>query len=223
MSSFKLYHYINCPFCKPIYYFVNETKLPHEEIHLDLAKKEQRTPEYLSINPFGKVPAIIEQDGFILFESSTVLRYLCNTRDVPDNWYSKDPKKRSQVDLFFDWYQVNVKSFAKYYFTKYPELGYPVDQPENAQSDLEKALDDIQKIFLRNRKYLAGDEISLADIQIIFFFAFLELAGFDVSRFAPIKEWKERVLFTGIKKNYEDYLGAMRQKLEDAKANAQNK
>ena len=167
-ESFKLYISHRCPYCKPIIHFVNNTKLAHEEIQIDLAKGEQRQPEYLAINPFGKVPAIIENDGFILFESSTVLRYLCNTRNVPDHWYPKEPKARSQVDLFFDWFQVGTKTFAQYAFGGIPSMAakFPVigDRLEN----LENTLKELSKNFLRTRKFLAGEEISLADIQIIF-------------------------------------------------------
>ena len=203
---FKLYYSSICPYCKPIYHFVNTTKLPHEAIHLDLKKGEQRTPEYLSINPFGKVPAIVEQDGWILFESSTILRYLCNTRDVPDHWYSKDPRKRSQVDLFFDWFQVGTKNFSSYSFAKVPSWTSKFPCIGDPLENLENSLKDIERNFLRDRKYLAGDEISLADIQIIYFFASLDVVDYELDKFPKLKEWKERVLVSGIKVDYLDYL-----------------
>ena len=218
-SKFKLYYYYMCPYCKPLYYFANATKLSHEAIQIDLSKGEQRTPEYLSINPFGKVPAITEEDGFILFESSTILRYLCNTRDVPDNWYPKDPKKRSQVDLFFDWFQVGTKNFITYAYSKLPSMAGKFPSIGDPLENLENSLREMEKNFLRDRKFLAGDEISLADIQVLFFFGNLELSNYELDKFPSLKEWKERVLSTSIKADYEKYLGdvkAYREKILDA-------
>lgn len=204
-KAFKLYFSHFCPYCKPIYYFVNHTKLPHEEIHIDLLKGENRSPEYLAINPFGRVPAIIEEDGFILFESSTLLRYLCNTRDVPDHWYPKEPRKRSQVDLFFDWFQVATKSFSTYIISHYPHLKNKFPSLGDPLVELEKTLAELEKTFLRDRKFLAGEEISLADIQIIFFFGSLERVGYKLDKFASLQEWKERVLSTPIKEAYQQF------------------
>lgn len=221
---FKLYHFYLCPYCKPLYYFVNTNKLGFEEIHLDLSKGEQRTPEYLKINPFGKVPAIIEEDNFILFESSTILRYLCNTRDVPDHWYSKDPRKRSQVDLFFDWFQVATKAFIKYFYARHPREGSPSPSDiGTAKTELENTLKELEKNFLRDRKFLAGDEISIADIQIIFFFGQLEVLEFDLSNFSNLKDWRERVLSSGIKPNYEDFNEGVKKRIAGSKAAAENK
>jgi len=138
-SEFTLYHFYLCPYCKPICYFIQSTNLPCKQIHLDLRHGEQNSQKYLQINPFGKVPAIIESNGFVLIESSTILRYLCNTRDVPDHWYPKDPRKRAQVDLFFDWYQIGSQAFAKYFMSRLPFLyrRYKLD-PEVTCIELER-------------------------------------------------------------------------------------
>ncbi len=213
-ASFKLYYYNRCPYCKPICYFVNKTKLAHEAIHLDLSKQEHRTPEYLSINPFGRVPAIVENDGFILFESSTVLRYLVNTRDVPDNWYPKDPKKRSQVDLFFDWFQIGTKGIITYAFSKVPTLAAKFPSIGDPLEGLEKNLGEIENTFLKNRKFLAGDEISLADIQLLFFFSNLEYVNYEFDKFPKVKEWKERVLSTDIQADYKQYTSDSKEYLD---------
>jgi len=216
-KSFKLYHYYICPYCKPIFYFVNKTNIPHEKIHLDLLKGEQRTPEYLAINPFGRVPAIVEEDGFVLFESSTVLKYLCNTRDVPDHWYPKDPRKRSQVDLFFDWYQVATKAFSAYFYSQNPDMPNRVPVVEDPLELLEKTLGELQKTFLRDRKFLTGEEISLADIQIIFFFGNLDRVNYELTKFPALKEWKDRVLSTDIKEEYDKYIVESKEGLEKMK------
>jgi len=217
-TPFKLYYYFTCPYCKPIYYFIRKNNLSHEAIHINLAKKEQFSPEFVKINPFSKVPAIIEQNGFILFESSTILRYLCNTRNVPDHWYPKDPQKRAQVDLFFDWYQVGSRMIVKFYISKNPLMYRGVILPEEEITrDVEKALTDLENIFLREKKYLAGDEISVADIQMIFFFGQMDVVGYDISKFLKVVEWKNRILATDIKQDYEDFMTDTKKRREEVK------
>ena len=71
--------------------------------------------------------------------------------------------------------------------------------------ELEASLKEVENTFLRDRKYLAGDEISLADIQLTFFFAMIEVVDFDISRYPKTKEWKERILATNIKIEYKSF------------------
>lgn len=120
--------------------------------------------------------------------------------------------------MFFDWYQSNTKPIAKYY---YAETGLPnnvVPQGYDAVPELETTLKDIETIFLGNRKFLAGDEISLADIQMVFFFVYIEIPGYDLSKFPKAKEWKERVLATNIKVDYQSFYDGQIKRIEAFKA-----
>ena len=135
-----------------------------------------------------------------------MLRYVCNSRSVPDHWYPKDPRKRAQVDLFFDRFQPAVKSIAAYLYQKYPNSPMKVPTVEDPTKLLEKNLGELKRTFLSNRKFLAGDEISLADIQMIFMFSYLDRAEYDLSKHPILKEWKERILTTDVKQQYNKYL-----------------
>jgi len=221
----KLFHSVGCPYCKPIFYLVTETKVDLELVHIDLGKQENKTPEYLAINPFGKVPAIKEEDGFILFESSTLMRYVANSRDVADHWYPKDPKKRSQVDLFQDLFQGLTKFFSRFFTERNPVLPNRFKgQKGDALADLEETLTDINHIFLKNRTFLAADEISIADLQLIFWFGQLELTDYDLgAKFPKVQAWKDAVLATPIKTNYEEYLGQLKARIAKAHAEADAK
>jgi len=205
-SSIKIYYSQNSPYSNPLVYFAKANKIPHELVLVNLYTEEHKSPEYLKINPFGRIPAIVEEDGHSVYESSSILRYLCNTRDVPDHWYPKDPSKRVQVDIFLDWFQPATKIFLAYIYhtlpftaAKYPSFGDPL-------VNLENSLKEMEDIFLRDRKFLAGDEISIADIQIMFFFCNLETLGYELDKFSNVKEWKKRVLETDFKENYDKFL-----------------
>jgi glutathione S-transferase len=62
-------------------WYLEELELPYEFVQLDMQAGEHRQPEYLAINPFGKVPAIVE-DGFALWESGAILLYLSDRHDA---------------------------------------------------------------------------------------------------------------------------------------------
>ena len=53
-----------------------EKELPYELVRIDIAKGEQKSEEYLKMQPFGKVP-VLEDDGFFMYESRAICRYLC--------------------------------------------------------------------------------------------------------------------------------------------------
>eukprot|EP00126_Sphaerothecum_destruens_P009961 Sdes_comp20642_c0_seq3m15833 len=82
--------------------FLRHNQIPFQEIPIRIAKGDTRKPEFLSINPQGKIP-LIDHDGFILTESCAILKYLCSfpSFQVPNDWYpSKDLKKVAKVDEY---------------------------------------------------------------------------------------------------------------------------
>jgi glutathione S-transferase len=71
----KLYDSPECPFCQKTRIVLAEKDLSYETIPVDLKAGEQKRPEYLKINPFGKVPALID-DEVILYDSTIINEYL---------------------------------------------------------------------------------------------------------------------------------------------------
>ncbi len=177
--SLRFYTFDLCPFCRPIKYFFKANNIPHDEKQIDLFKGEHKTEEYKKINPFQRVPAI-DDDGYILFESSTLIRYLANSQPVADHWYPKPPKERAIVDLFFDWYSGNVGNLFKFNLTK---LGYVKNITlDEAREISEKAFKELENVFLSQRKFIASnDNISVADVAVAFHFAGMVDSGFDFS------------------------------------------
>ena len=98
------------------------------------------------------MPAI--SDGDInLFESHTILRYLHETRNLPDHWYPKDPRKRAKVDEYLDWHHNGLRLGAGgYLFRKYlsPLTGKPAPKEAIQESIVifQKALTLMEKYWL---------------------------------------------------------------------------
>ena len=85
-----------------------------------LMKNEHKTPEYTKVNPMQQIPAIYEtdEDGmshpYVLAESSTIMRYLMNTRFAGNPEYdhlypSRDMQARAKVDEYLDWNHVGLR------------------------------------------------------------------------------------------------------------------
>lgn len=76
---------------------------------------EHKQPEFLQINPIGRVPAI-DDNGFKLKESIAILRYLTRKYQVPDHWYPKDSLEQAKVDEFLEWQHLGLRMHLSSYF-----------------------------------------------------------------------------------------------------------
>lgn len=70
------FYYSLAPNPRKVALFLEESGLPYQPIPVDTRKGEQHAPEYLAINPNAKVPAIVDTDGTVVFDSSAILLYL---------------------------------------------------------------------------------------------------------------------------------------------------
>lgn len=71
----KLYDYAQCPFGQKVRIVLAEKELSYELVHVDLRKGDQRRPEFLRMNPFGKVP-VLEDEGTVIYDSTVINEYL---------------------------------------------------------------------------------------------------------------------------------------------------
>jgi len=159
--------------CHGVQTLIAENKLDVTTVVLDLAKGETRTPQFLAINPFHCAPTLEEADGFSLWESNAIMRYLCQTNKL-EKWYPSDPLQRAKIDQALDFRQ------ASYYpvqcaFT-FPGLGFGGTVTDKERRDAVEAVDAISKHYVVDGKFLLGFEHpTLADLAIATAFAHLEV------------------------------------------------
>jgi len=177
----------------------NKAVIPCEEVPVALRKGEHLQEEFTKINPFQKVPAI-EHDNFRLAESVAILRYLCRTFPVDDHWYPKDSKQMARVDEFMSWQHLTLRAHGAMYFrTKVlaPRMtGKPIDEKRAAfhAAELAKVLDQIEQIWLKDRLYVAGKDLSIADLLAVTELEQPGMADLDVREGRPIlTEYMNRV------------------------------
>jgi glutathione S-transferase len=82
---------------------VEELGLPHERVDAGMQYGVTKTPEYLRMNPNSRVPTI-DDDGFVLWESNVIVRYLC-AKHAPGTLWPVDPRARADIDRWMDWQQ----------------------------------------------------------------------------------------------------------------------
>ena len=126
------------------------------------------TAVFLEMNPNGKVPVLIDGDGPAIFEAGAILRYLA-TQYASAPFWPDTPAARAVVDKWAEWATIN---FANYFISdvfwplvRIPPLQRDFSAITAALASIEKDLAVANKI-LATHDYLAGDDFSLADIQL---------------------------------------------------------
>ena len=182
---------------------LEETGLAYEPHLVDIMQNESHTPEFLSLNPNGKIPAIIDPDGpggqpLGLFESGAILLYLA---DKTGRFIPADPARRWETIqwVFFQMASIGPMFGQLGFFNKFG--GKDIDDPRPLQRyvDESKRLLGVLDARLEGRTWLMGDDYTIADIatlgwvdNLITFYEARELVGFD--DFAHVGAWLQRGL-----------------------------
>ena len=131
-------------------YCLNYLNLPYDWVQTNPMQGENKTPEFLTISPLGKIPGI-DIDGFKLFESNAINRYLATKENSPI--YPQDAKKRAIVEAWMDFVAIHVASaMGRVMFNRImaPMLGEKVDQ-----ESLKVGLNFLEKYFPALEKQLS--------------------------------------------------------------------
>lgn len=167
MSDFVIHGVIGSPFVRAVLMGLEEKGRGWRL--QPLAPGASKSPEYLARHPFGRVPAV-EHDGFQLYETQAVLRYLDRIEPEPP-LTPPDPRQAARMDQIMginDWY-LFAHASAPIGFPRVvaPRIGFPADSSKVAEA-LPRARVCIGEIarLLDGQPFLAGDALSLADLMV---------------------------------------------------------
>jgi glutathione S-transferase len=172
----KLYDFKSSPNCQRVKVVLAEKNLPYEIVPIDLRAQEQKTPDYLKMNPYGKVP-VLTDDGTVLYESCIINEYLEEKYPTPA-LLPKDPGQKAKARILVDY---GMAHFDVPYQKLRMELMKDAKE-QNAQT-VASAKADLKKLLQRledeigDKQYLMGD-FSLVDADLLPRFTRLE--GFGV-------------------------------------------
>lgn len=194
---------LNTPNGVKVSILLEETGLPYEAHLVDIGDNQSHTPEFLSLNPNGKIPAIIDPDGpggrpLGLAESGAILLYLA---DKTHRFIPEDPQLRWQVLqwLFFQMASIGPMFGQVGFFHKFAGREYQDKRPLRRYVDESRRLLDVLDTHLQGRDWIVGDAYGIADIahlgwvrNLITFYQARELVGYD--DFHHVDAWLQRGL-----------------------------
>jgi glutathione S-transferase len=169
-----------------------EKGLEFERVNVDLAKREQKNPEYLKIHPFGQVPAL-DDEGFTVYDSTIINEYLEDEYPYPP-LMPEDSEGRARARLMEDFRDTRFNPpFVKLiYEMRKPEADRDANILAAATAEINQCFDRIEK-ELQGKEYLAGT-FSLADIAFMANFDLLERFQIPVdSKYANTTAWIARL------------------------------
>ncbi len=193
---------INSPNGVKVSIMLEETGLPYEPHLVHIGANESWTEEFLSLNPNGKIPAIIDPDGpggkpLALFESGAILVYLA---DKTGQLAPTDPARRYETLQWLFWQMGGVGPiFGQVgFFHKFAGRAIEDKRPLERYVTESKRLLGVLETRLEGRDWIM-DEYSIADIatlgwvrNLIGFYGARELVGYD--SFKRVPAWLERGL-----------------------------
>ena len=188
----KLHYHPLSTYSRRVRIALAEKQIPHELVLVDMPARRHREPPYLSLNPYGRVPTL-EEDGFVLFESTAILDYLEATHPRPA-LVPADARGRALVDMHIKLCDLQLSRHAGTII--FPKRFLPKEKWNNAAMAEAKA--EIEKHFaildkqLAGKTYLVADEFSLAEVCYTPFLEFLPLM--EISPPGAAAAWSERLL-----------------------------
>jgi glutathione S-transferase len=160
----KLHYNALSTFSRRVLIALAEKQIPHELVVVDMAARQHRQQPYLSLNPYGRVPTL-EEDGFVLFESTAILNYLEAIRPAPP-LVPADAQGRAQVDMHMKLCDLQLTRYSgTIIFPKrfLPKERWNAAAMAEAKAEIEKHLAILDK-HLADKTYLVGEQFSLADV-----------------------------------------------------------
>ena len=177
---------------------LEETGIAYEPHLVNILKNETWTPEFLALNPNGKIPAIIDPNGtggqpLALFESGAILVYLA---EKSGKLLSSDPATRYETLqwMFFQVGHIGPMFGEVGFFHKFAGREYEDKRPRDRYAAESSRLLAVLDARLTDRAWIMGDDYSIADISLlgwvrnlIGFYEAAEIVGFD--RFSQVQRW----------------------------------
>ena len=189
----KLYDYPDCPFCQKVRVVLAEKDLEYEKIFVDLRKQEQKLPDFLRLNPYGKVPVLLDEDE-VIYDSTVINEYLEDEYPLP-RLMPEESGGRARVRMLEDYCDNSFIPPTTMLLTQLrkPEGERDGQRVEQARDELRRAL-----YFLRDKlgqqEFLVGSEFSLADAAFAPRLMVLGRLGIEFEpALASVQAWVERI------------------------------
>lgn len=187
----KLYSNLFSPNCRKVHSIAHVLGTELEVKTINLFEGEQRSPEYLQLNPNGKVPTLVDGET-IIWESNAISCYLAGQGDT-ELW----PKSPARYDIL-RWMFWEANHFSKAVSRVIGEVIFNRDNPN--QQNIDKGIENFRKHaatlngVLETKPYLTGDNATLADYTVGVWLGYEQVCGLPVNEFGHVREWSTKVI-----------------------------
>ncbi len=166
---------------------LEELGVPCEKVKVDIRNGDTRKPEFLRLNPNGKVPVVVH-DGVAIWESAAIAMYLGETFGLEKNLYPAPGPKRGEAMKWIAWANVTLGEAVQRWMRNTSEW-FPAEQhnakaAEVAQADMQTCL-GILNDALNGKQFLLGG-YTLADTHVNGFIDWLRYMKMDLSAYAHL-------------------------------------
>jgi glutathione S-transferase len=184
----RIYGDIGSGNCLKVKYTADALGLSYDWIAVDIMRGESRSAEFLAISQMGQVPVVVLDNGRALAQSNAIIRYLARgSRLLPD-----DPYAQAKIDEWLFWEQNSHEFFVAGARFQMVYLGRTKAAREPLRVERgDEALDFMDSV-LKNRRYLAADHMTIADIALLAYTRLAGEGGFDLAARPNVKTWISR-------------------------------
>jgi len=167
-----------------------------EEKKLDLAKGEQKSPDYLALNPNGAIPTLVDGD-LVLTESRAIMQYLASMKPE-SGLLPLDERARADVTRWQFWDSSHFSPpLGTLFFQKF--VRPMIDKSEPDSQKIDEALISFRRFGavlngrLDNRQYVVGSSLTLADLTLASSLMYAKQTEAPLSEFPNIEAWFSRI------------------------------
>jgi glutathione S-transferase len=175
------------------YWLAKELGLEIEAVEIDLHSGQHKSPEFLKLNPNGQVP-VLDDDGFILYESLAINLYLAKKQGGP-----LGPASLQEEALFTQWSFWVTNEVERPLITILEHrMILPEGERDPALADaawekLQKPLGILEQT-LTSRDYLVGNRFTVADLNVSIVMSLINRLSLDITRFPNARAWLDTCL-----------------------------
>jgi glutathione S-transferase len=165
--------------------------LPFERVEIDMYGGEHKREPFLTLNPFGQMPAL-EDGKFTIADSHACLVYLARKYDTSGRWLPADAESEAKVA---EWLSKSANEIHQGPWMKRAKIRRP-DAITVPDADIDARCDHILGIMdrhLAHREWLALPHATIADLACYGPISLLDVSGYDTSRWPAVRGWMGRV------------------------------
>lgn len=188
----KLHVFPPSPRAAKVLALANHLGIASEMAIVDLFSGGNQTPEFKALNPNGKMP-VLEDDGFVLWESNAILQYLAAKQPDTGLWPT-DPRRQADVSRWQFWDAAHWDpTCATFIFERVVKQLTGQGAPDAAQ--IAKAEADFQRFApvlnatLKGRRWVTGDALTVADFGLGGPLMYAAPAGIPLADYPEIARW----------------------------------